>query len=129
MKLTTAFEKIIKAHGDETYATVTPASGEGYDRRLDLEYAIHLRDEYELIGVRGGSLPLSEKSYRLSQEQPLLPDWSIVQYTIYRDCEPDYYVTVCKKYRYEDYEWTKTFNDTLYPKRTDRPWWRSKEFN
>lgn len=129
MKLTTAFQKIVKAHGDLTYATVKHASGNGYERRLDLELSIHIRDEYELIGVRGGKLPPSELSYKVSDLYPLMPDNSIIQYTIYRDCKAEYYVTVYNHYQYDDFDWEETFKETKYPSRTDVPWWVKKELN
>lgn len=126
MKLTTALQKIIRAHGDSTYAVVETATGIGYGRRLDLEYAIQQRLEYERICVYESAVP-ADRSYRLSL--PIYTPCGNVVYNIYRNCELDYTVSVYPKLTYDNYDWREFFDSTKYSTRTEVPWWKKKELN
>lgn len=126
MKLTTAIQKIIRSHGDETYATIETATGTGYSRRLDLEYAIQMREEYERTCIYESAVP-ADRSYKLSQA--IFSPGGNVTYNIYRDCKLAYTVRVFPGQRYGNYDWQENFSSTKYPVRTDVPWWKKKELN
>lgn len=132
MTIKKALEKIITKHGATTYAEITwhNENGRSLPRRLDLEYQIRQRDEYEHDNIYHSKAPMPAH-YRLSKEL----DWGdLVTYNIYSadketgEIKLDAYVSVFVGLEYEEYDWKETFHQTKYSER-GIPWWLKKDLN
>lgn len=125
MTIKKALEKIITEHGEETYAEVF-WSGSCIPRRLDLEYAIAVRDWYEVYGRR--ATPPKESPfpnrYRLSKPEDHSHYLTYNIYSTNKDgvLEINATIDVYPDFVYADQDWRETFHDTEYP-RQGVPWW------
>lgn len=127
MTIKKALQKIVERHGYNTYGEISFTEQCNYTRRLDLEYAIRVRDEYEHDSVYNSTRPMPN-NYRLSQKIFPGETLDIVEYYIYYsdpNGEIKLYatVTIYRDEEYKDREWAKTFHETKYP-RSGIPWWK-----
>ena len=127
MTILKAMQKVEKAYEKGTYAEVFWVSG-CRKQRLDLAIAIELREYHEFYNNHevGAKLPFDNR-FRVSKPEV---HETYTSYTVYAsDTDGELFIKaiidVYPEYEYANYDWQKTFNDTVYPIH-GIPWWKQK---
>lgn len=125
MTIKKVLSKVIDNHPPRTDAEIAWfGSGAPYRQRLDLAFAIAVRDQYEHDCVYESKRPM-RSDYKLSIPITYGKEHSITVYDIISKDKLVATITVFNDLEYPDYNWRETFADTKYPVQ-GRPWWQWK---